>query len=110
VDGDLILVLRSPDVSILRSNPALAQRIESEFGQKIWFVESEASDRRFMENLFHPAKVLSVNLFWLPDGNKLTKVMASGNPEKQRVNTEKVQKIAKAVRNIELLVEFEHQH
>ncbi|MGI0015228.1 MAG: transcription elongation factor NusA [Nitrososphaera sp.] len=110
VDGDLILVLRSPDVSILRGNPALGQMIESEFGQKVWFVESEASDRRFMENLFHPAKVLSVNLFWLPDGNKLTKVMASGNPEKQRVNTEKVQKIAKAVRNIELLVEFEKQH
>ncbi len=109
VDGDLILVLRSPDVSFLRTNQGLAQRIESGFGQKIWFVESEASDRRFMENLFHPAKVLSVNLFWLPDGNKLTKVMASGNPEKQRVNTEKVQKIAKAVRNIELLVEYERR-
>jgi transcription antitermination factor NusA-like protein len=69
-------------------------------------VEYEASDRRFIENLFHPAKVLSVNLFWLPDGNKLTKVIVAGKP---LVNIEKIQKIAKAVRSIELLVEFENR-
>ncbi|MCI0561421.1 MAG: hypothetical protein MN733_23285, partial [Nitrososphaera sp.] len=109
VQGDFILVLRGADTNVLRSNPGLADRIEAEFGQKVWYVESEASDRRFMENLFHPVKVLSVNLFWLPDGNKLTRVIAAGTPERRRVNIEKVQKIAKAVRNIELLVEFEQR-
>ena len=107
VDGDVVLVLRSPDVSALRSNGALSERIESDFGQKVWFVESEASDRRFIEGLFHPLRVLSVNLFWLPDGNKLTKVIASGNVSRSRFDLGKVQKIAKAVRNIELLVEFD---
>jgi transcription antitermination factor NusA-like protein len=107
VDGDYVLVLRSPDVVAMRSNPDLAERIESDFGQKVWFVESEASDRRFIENLFHPVRVLSVNLFWLPDGNKLTKVVAAGNAQKPRVNIERIQKIAKAVRSIELLVEFQ---
>ncbi len=106
VDGDFVLVLRSSDVIAVRGNESLASRIEGEFGQKVWFVESEASDRRFIENLFHPAKVLSVNLFWLPDGNKLTKVIVAGKP---LVNIEKIQKIAKAVRSIELLVEFENR-
>jgi hypothetical protein len=50
--------------------------------------------------------VVSVNLFWLPDGNKLTKAIVTGDGKRARVNIEKVQKIAKAVRNIELLVEF----
>jgi transcription antitermination factor NusA-like protein len=107
VDGDFVLVLRSPDVSALRSNSGLADKIESEFGQKVWFVESEASDRRLVENLLHPVKVSSVNQFWLPDGSKLTKVVAAGSAQKSRVNIEKIQKIAKAVRDIELLVEFE---
>jgi transcription antitermination factor NusA-like protein len=77
------------------------------FGQKVWFVESEASDRRFVEGLLHPLRVLSVNLFWLPDGNRLTKVIVAGDGKRARVNIEKVVKTAKAVRNIELLVEFE---
>jgi hypothetical protein len=109
VDGDLVLVLRSSDVIAVRGNEALAEKIESDFGQKVWFVESEASDRRFIEGLFHPLKVLSVNLFWLPDGNKLTKVIASGNVARSRFNLGKVQKIAKAVRNIELMVEFDQK-
>lgn len=109
VDREFILVLRSADASVLRSNVELADTIKAEFGQDVWFVESGVSERRFIENLFHPVKVLSVNLFWLPDGNKLTKVLASGNAHGHRVNIEKVQKIAKAVRSIELLVEFEHK-
>ncbi|HEX2557853.1 MAG TPA: hypothetical protein VHK86_05985, partial [Nitrososphaera sp.] len=51
VDDDFVLVLRSPDVTAVRSNSGLADKIETEFGQKVWFVESEASDRRFVENL-----------------------------------------------------------
>jgi transcription antitermination factor NusA-like protein len=109
VDGDFVLVLRSSDVLAVRGSTSLAGKIEGEFGQKVWFVESETSDRRFIENLFYPSRVLSVNLFWLPDGNKLTKVVVAGSAQKPRVNIEKIQKIAKAVRGIELLVEFEQQ-
>ncbi|WP_415283362.1 hypothetical protein [Candidatus Nitrososphaera sp. FF02] len=105
VDDEFVLVLRGPDVMSLRGNESLAENIENEFGQKVRFVESEASERGLVESLFHPARVLSVNQFWLPDGNKLTKAVVSKSGKKADV--EKVQKIAKAVRNIELLVEFE---
>lgn len=109
VDGDFVIVLPSPDVGILRGNDALVEKIESVFGQKVWFVESEATDRRFIEGLFQPIKVLSVNLFWLPDGNKLTKVIASGSVTRSRLDLDKVRKIAKATRNMELVVEFEQR-
>jgi hypothetical protein len=52
--------------------------------------------------------VLTVNLVWLPDGNKLTKVIiAGGNHSELEFNIEKIKKIAKEIRNIELLVELQ---
>ena len=105
VSGDFVLVLRGHDVSVLRGNQELANRIEKEMGQKVWFVETEASDRRFIESLFHPVKVLSVNFFWLPEADKLTKVIVADDAKNVQFNLEKDQKIAKAVRGIELLVE-----
>lgn len=106
VNGDFVLVLRGQDVSVLRGNQELSSKIEKEMGEKVWFVEAEASDRRFIESLFHPIKVLSVNFFWLPEANKLTKVVVADDGKNAQLNLEKVQKIAKAVRNIELLIEF----
>ena len=106
VNGDFVLVLRGQDVSVLRGNQELTSKIEKEMGDKVWFVEAEASDRRFIESLFHPIKVLSVNFFWLPEANKLTKVVVADDGKNAQLNLDKVQKIAKAVRNIELLIEF----
>lgn len=109
VDSEFVLALRGSDVIALRSNSTLAERIEKEFDQKVWFLDSEASERGFVEGLFHPARVASVNQFWLPDGNKLTKVIIAGRAGQRKLDIEKIQKIAKAVRNMELLVEFEQK-
>ena len=109
VNDDFVLVLRSSDVSMLQSNSELVSKIEKELGQKVWFIETEASDRRFIENLFDPFKVLSVNFFWLPDSNKLTRVIIADDARTPPVDIDKVQRIAKAVRNIELLVEFKNK-
>ena len=109
VDDDFILILRGSDIIVLRTNTSLSKKFEDEFQSKVWFVEAEATDRRFIENLFFPAKVLTVNLIWLPDGNKLTKaIITDGNPSELESNVEKIKKIAKEIRNIELLVEL-HQ-
>ena len=108
VDDDFILILRGSDIIVLRTNTSLAKKFEHEFQSKVWFVEAEATDRRFIENLFFPAKVLTVNLIWLPDGNKLTKaIITDGNPSELESNVEKIKKIAKEIRNIELLVELQ---
>ena len=90
-----MLVLRGHDVSVLRGNQELANRIEKEMGQKVWFVETEASDRRFIESLFHPVKVLSVNFSGFPEADKLTKVIVADDAKNVQFNLEKVQKIAK---------------
>jgi transcription antitermination factor NusA-like protein len=110
VDKDFIIALSGSDISTIRSNSALLKKFEDEFQSKVWFVEAEATDRRFIENLFFPAKVLAVNMIWLPDGSKLTKaIISSSNKfQSQQPNIEKIKQIAREIRNIELLVEFEN--
>jgi transcription antitermination factor NusA-like protein len=109
VDDDFVLILRGSDISVLRANTMLPTKFEHEFQSKVWFVEAEATDKRFIENLFFPLRVLTVNLIWLPDGNKLTRVIIAGksNNSESKTTIEKIKKIAKEIRNIELLVEFE---
>ena len=111
VDADFIIALSGSDISTIRSNPTLLKKFEDEFQSKVWFVEAQATDKRFIENLFFPIKVLAVNILWLPDGSKLTKaiISTSGKIEpQQHPNVEKIKQIAKKIRNIELLVEFEN--
>jgi transcription antitermination factor NusA-like protein len=106
-----IVALSGSDISTIRLNPTLLKKFEDEFQSKVWFVEAQANDKRFIGNLFFPTKVLAVDILWLPDGSKLTKVIisASDNIEpQQHPNIEKVKQIVKKIRKIELLVEFEN--
>jgi transcription antitermination factor NusA-like protein len=108
VDDDFILTLRSSDINILRTNASLFRRFEDEFQSKVWFVEGQATDRRFIENLMFPAKVLAVHITWLPDGSKSTNVKVSAqNKLEVRSKIERIKRIAREIRNIELVVEFE---
>jgi transcription antitermination factor NusA-like protein len=108
VDGDFIIALSGPDISIIRSNSTLSKKFEDEFQSKVWFVEAEANDKRFIENLFFPIRVLAVNVIWLPDGSKLTKVIISASNKSEVSKIEKIKQIAKKIRNIELLVESQN--
>jgi UDP-N-acetylenolpyruvoylglucosamine reductase len=48
VDDDFILILRGSDIIVLRTNTSLSKKFEDEFQSKVWFVEAEATDRRFI--------------------------------------------------------------
>jgi transcription antitermination factor NusA-like protein len=109
VDKDFIIALSGSDIITIRSNSALSKKFEDEFQSKVWFVEADATDKRFIENLLFPVNVLAVNMIWLPDGSKLTKAMIStSNKFGLQPNIEKIRQIAREIRNIELLVEFEN--
>src|ERR671932_1389443 len=108
VDEDFIITLSGPDISTIRSNSTLSKKFEDEFQSKVWFIEAETNDKRFIENLFFPIRVLAVNLIWLPDGSKLTKVIISASNKFEESRIEKIKQIARKIRNIELLVESEN--
>jgi transcription antitermination factor NusA-like protein len=108
VDGDLALVMGKGDHDILRKNHGIFRNLEKEVGRKLWIVEGETSDRQVLEDIFFPIKILMVNVVWLPDGSKLTKVIVPGRKTKRfPLNLEQVKSVVKAVRGIDLIVEFE---
>ena len=51
IDEELVLILPTSDISILRSNIELLNYIKKEFNNGVWFIESGATERRFIENL-----------------------------------------------------------
>jgi transcription antitermination factor NusA-like protein len=104
---DSVVFLKGSDISFLRSNPELLKKVEAEFGGTVWFVEAQATGRRFIENLFFPSKVLNMNFFWLPDGKKLTRVLIDRREPKNEFKTTRILDIAKDLRNVDLIIEYE---
>lgn len=108
VDGDALLVLNAGDVVKLRRTDQALKRFEEAMGQKIWLVSGQATDREILEDLFFPVKILTVNTVFLPDSSKMIKAIISGRrPEELSLNLERIVRIARMVRGIELIVEFE---
>jgi transcription antitermination factor NusA-like protein len=106
VEADFVLVMRGSDLQLIRTHEAIRAETARQFGARVWMVESDSSDRRFIENLLYPRRVLSVNLIWLPDGNKLTRAILDSNRTSDLENDlYKIQRIAKKIKDIELLVE-----
>ena len=72
-------------------------------------MEGDSTDRKFIENLFFPTRVLNINLIWLPDGNKVTKIIVEENDgARSQLDSKKIQKIAKQVKNMELVIELKN--
>ena len=106
IDDDVILFFKSSDVRAIRSNVKLIDLIHKAFNKNIWIIESESNDRRFLENLFYPIRIDNINFVWLPDGQKLTRVVMSKKINNMQEKTlEKIKKLSLSLRNIELIVE-----
>ena len=108
VGGDMVLVMDKGGHDIFRKNYSLFKKLEKELKSNLWIVDGETSNRQILEDIFYPVKILTVNVVWLPDGSKLTKVIVPGKKTKRfPLNLNKVKNVVKAVKGIELLVEFE---
>jgi hypothetical protein len=110
VDGSLLLEFEEAGMNILRSNLQLRQKLDAAFGGKVWAVAAGGDDRRFLEDVLFPAKVLTVNTVWLPDGGKRTKVIVPARRSERKLGDfDKLRDAVKQARGIELLVETERE-
>lgn len=107
IDEDLVIILGSGDARRLVSNPESLRKLKDILGRKLWVTE-EGDERRFIEYLLYPLRVLTLNTVWLPDGSRMTRVIVSGRPSHRLpVDIEKVKKIVKEVKGVELEIQFE---
>lgn len=109
-NGSYVLEFEQADVAALRSNPLLQSELEGALKGKVWLVGAGSNDRRFLEDVFFPNKVLTVNTVWLPDGEKKTKVIVPARRSERRIGDfDKLREAVKQARGIELLVETERE-
>ncbi len=109
IEREQVLLLKNTDVRLIRSNDSLSELINKGFGKEVWILESDSNDRRFLDNLFYPMHLESVNLVWLPDGSKLTRIVIekSTYSKMDKLKLEKIKKISMAIRQIDLIIEVD---
>ena len=105
-----ILYLSKHDIDTTRKSRTLYRAMSGEFSGKLWLVESEAADRKFIEDLFFPAKLISINAVWAPGGLQRTKVIISGKKTSRfPIDVEQVTKIVKELRQLDIVIEFKEK-
>ncbi|MDH3517206.1 MAG: transcription elongation factor NusA [Nitrosopumilus sp.] len=107
-DGNFVLSLAKNNIMKIRQSRTLYRQFQNQFKGKIWLVEADETDKRFIEDLFFPTKILSINVVWAPGGVQKTKAVVSGKwTPKFPIDTQKVIQIVKDARNLDIEIEFE---
>ncbi|GBC74766.1 hypothetical protein HRbin06_00073 [archaeon HR06] len=106
-NSNYILIVGAGESRLLKNYDTL-QKLERELKGKVWIIEGHSNNRKFLEDLFYPIRILSINTVFLPDGSELTKVIIMGRKNEKLLSViEQIKQIAKMVKGMDLLVEFE---
>ncbi|MEM3672814.1 MAG: hypothetical protein QW468_01105 [Candidatus Bathyarchaeia archaeon] len=108
VDKTLAVIVGPGDVPRLLSyGGKIIKALNEETGKSIRVLEYGADDRKFLEDLFAPLSIVTINTIWLPDGTTETRVILKKKHGRQMpFNIKALKEIASKVRNITLRVEF----
>jgi hypothetical protein len=109
-NGSYVLEFEQSDIASLRANPSIQAELGAALSGRVWLVGAGSNDRKFLEDVLFPARVLTVNTVWLPDGGKKTKVIVPAKRSERRIGDfDKLRDAVKQARGIELIVETERE-
>lgn len=104
VDNSLVLLFRRGDSQkFLRYAKDVIREMEKEFRMRVIAIDYHPNLKEFIENVFHPIPIATINIIWLPDGTKETRVILE-----RRVRSGKVEfakKVIQKVMNVDVKVE-----
>jgi transcription antitermination factor NusA-like protein len=108
-DSLLALFVGQGDIArILSYSGKIVRFLERKTKKNIRVLEYRSDERKFLEDLFAPMSILTINRIWLPDGTMETRVILRG---KKRKKTSRYLKALKEISNkakgITLRIEFE---
>jgi len=101
-----VLVERGDMPRLLGHGRKIIRALGEKTGKKIRILEHGVDDRKFLEDLFAPLNILTINTIWLPDGTTETRVILRRRGRRAPINVEALKEIAQKVRGITLRVEF----
>jgi transcription antitermination factor NusA-like protein len=108
-DGVMAVLVDKKDMpKLLGGGAKIVKDLGETFGKRVKLISYGGDDRDFLEDLFSPLSILTINTVWIPDGTQETKVILTGRePRRMPVDLEKVRKIAQELKGMTLRVEFE---
>jgi len=109
VGNTLAILVDKRDIGKILSHSAkILRAIGEKTGRRIKILGYGGDAREFLEELFNPFSILTINTIWLPDGSTETKVILSGrSPRHMPVDFDTIRKLAKEIRGLTLRIEFE---
>jgi len=107
-DNLAILVDRRDMGRMLSGGAKVVHAISDSLGKRVKVLGYGGDDRQFLDDLFSPLSILTLNTIWIPDGSTETKVILVGRqPKRMPIDLEIVKRLAKQLRNMTLRIEFE---
>lgn len=108
-DGMIAVLVDKKDLPrLLGGGAKIVKDLEETFGKRVKLISYGGDDREFLEDLFSPMSILTINTIWIPDGSTETKVILTGRqPRNMPVDLDKVRKIAHEIKGMALRIEFE---
>lgn len=108
VDRTLAVIVGQGDVPrLLGYGGKIIKALGMKVGKSIRVLEQGANDRQFLEDLFAPLSIVTINTIWLPDDTTETRVILKKMRGRQPpFNVKALKEIASKVRNMSLRVEF----
>jgi transcription antitermination factor NusA-like protein len=108
-DGIMAVLVDKKDMpKLLGGGAKIVKDLAETFGKRVKLISYGGDSREFLEDLFSPLSILTINTVWIPDGTQETKVILTGRePRRMPVDLEKVRKIAQELKGMTLRVEFE---
>lgn len=104
----LAIIVGHGDVPrLLGHGGKIMKAIGDETGKSVRVLEHGVDDRKFLEDLFLPLSILTINTIWLPDGTTETRVILKRKRGAQMpFDLKALKEIASKVRKMSLRVEF----
>jgi len=103
-----VLVGRGDVPRMLSYGGKIIKAIGEKTGKSVRVLEHGSDDRKFLEDLFAPLSILTINQIWLPDGTTETRVILRGRGRRHPyIDIEAAKELAKKIRGMTLRIEFE---
>jgi len=110
IDDVLAIVVGKGNLSSFLGNDGkILREIAENSNKKIRIIEKQGDVRKFLEDLFAPAAITTINKIWLPDGTTETRVILSKRRRRMPLKTKVLKELAKRIRGITLRIAFEDQ-
>jgi transcription antitermination factor NusA-like protein len=108
VEKTLAIIVGHGDVPrLLGYGGKIVKALGDESGKNVKILEYGVDDRKFLEDLFIPFSILTINTIWLPDGSTETRVILKRKRGAQLpFDLKALKEIASKVRKMSLRVEF----